>query len=102
MIPIKRVKLRGKSWDVVETTRAEISGVGGLSHHERVDGLTEAPDSEAKRIFIAEETKGERRLDTLIHEALHACFWDLAEESISTAARDIAHMLWRIGYRVGQ
>lgn len=36
-------------------------------------------------------------LDVLIHEALHACFWDLKEEAIADAAEDIAVLLIALG-----
>lgn len=39
------------------------------------------------------------RLDTVIHEALHACFPDMREEAITQSARDIARLLDRLGYR---
>jgi len=42
---------------------------------------------------------GERRLEVLIHEMLHACYWDLDEEAIDITARDIARVLFRLGYR---
>lgn len=47
------------------------------------------------RIFGHQE--GAQKVDTVIHEALHACFWDLSEESVKIAARDISSLLDRLG-----
>lgn len=44
---------------------------------------------------------GQIRLDILIHEMLHACFWDVREQGIEEAATDISRLLWRLGYRNG-
>jgi hypothetical protein len=38
-------------------------------------------------------------LETSIHEPLHACLWDTDEVAIHETARDIAALLWRLGYR---
>lgn len=60
------------------------------------DGLCEM---ESRRIKIRKSQGGEAQLDTLLHELLHAAHWDLAEESIEETARDVARVLWRLGYR---
>lgn len=38
-------------------------------------------------------------LDTLIHEAMHAARPEIDEEAVATASRDIARLLWNLGYR---
>lgn len=38
-------------------------------------------------------------LETVIHEALHACNWKATEDRVENTASDIARLLWRIGYR---
>jgi hypothetical protein len=38
-------------------------------------------------------------LQVTLHESLHACFWQLDEESIDSAAASIAGLLWRLGWR---
>ena len=40
-----------------------------------------------------------RELEWFIHEALHACLWDLDETAIHETARDLARFLWRLSYR---
>lgn len=39
-------------------------------------------------------------LETLLHEALHACYWDMDEAAISEAARDLAELLLGEGWRL--
>lgn len=38
-------------------------------------------------------------LETLIHEALHGCNWHAKEELVENTAKDVARLLWRLGYR---
>ena len=38
-------------------------------------------------------------LETVIHEALHACNWPAKEGEVTVTAHDIARFLWRLGYR---
>jgi hypothetical protein len=38
-------------------------------------------------------------LETLIHEALHACNWKAKEPEVLQTGKDIARFLWRVGYR---
>lgn len=63
------------------------------------DGTCDPPMSKGKRIRVNSSLKGERRLEVTIHELLHAAHWDISEEAIEGAARDIARVLWRVGYR---
>ncbi len=63
-------------------------------------GLCSPPSEKGRCISYYIGLKGERRLDVLIHEMLHACFWDIAEEGIQFGATSIAKALWRMGYRL--
>jgi len=53
-----------------------------------------------RKILIDCRLKGRSLLETIIHECLHAIFPQLSEESVTAAARDIARVLWALGYRV--
>ena len=66
------------------------------------DGRCDPPDRPHKTISIARRLRGERQLDVLLHELLHACNWQLDEEHITQTATDIARVLWRLGYRKGE
>lgn len=64
-------------------------------------GYCSGPD--AKKRFIAIGKKGNQtpktRLDTEIHEMLHAAHWPAAEWWVSRTAKEIADALWKLGYR---
>lgn len=61
-----------------------------------VEGLTSDPKSKKPCMWVTPNSQ--RELEILIHEALHACLWDLAEESVEETARDIAALLEKLGY----
>jgi hypothetical protein len=52
---------------------------------------------DTKTIEIAKGQSGERLLDTLCHEYLHAAFRDLDEESVTESATDLARYLIKNG-----
>jgi len=52
-----------------------------------------------RTITIANRLSGELELDTIIHELLHACQPDLAEDTVEQTATDMARVLFRLGYR---
>ena len=52
-----------------------------------------------KLIRISPKLKGKLKLEAIIHEALHGCVYDLKEEAVFETAKDIAKLLWRLGYR---
>lgn len=57
------------------------------------------PDLERK-VLIDARLRGRARLETEIHEALHQLVPDLAEETVSAAGRDLARILYVLGYRL--
>lgn len=84
-----RVKLLGKFWNLI---------YGKLPRD--ADGLCSSPLLPNKTITIRKSLTGERELEILIHEMLHAVDWHKDEDDfISPAAADIARVLWKLGYR---
>lgn len=53
-----------------------------------------------RKILIDSRLAGRARLETEVHEALHACFPQVSEETITDAGADIARILWALGYRI--
>ena len=52
------------------------------------------------RIIRVATWQGEQdRMDTTIHEALHALLPFADEECVTKTATDLARLLWRLGYR---
>lgn len=52
-----------------------------------------------RKILIDERLKRRTRLETILHELLHVSFPTVSEEHITEAGRDIARVLWSLGYR---
>ena len=64
------------------------------------DGLCENPKGEKKpQIRVSCEPFTKKELETLIHEALHACVFAKSEDVVEETARDLFRFLWRLGYR---
>lgn len=84
MKPVKSFTCRGKRWKYRVTRPMKKRGEA---------------DSVRKEVRISGDMKGEKLLDTIIHEALHVGCWDLDEEVVEEVATDIARLLWRLGYR---
>ncbi len=90
---IKRITLRKRSYRVILASK--------LGPEESpIYGDCSSPNSPNRTIRYFSGLKGERRLDVLIHEMLHACFWDVSEEGIEQSASDIARALWRFGWHM--
>ena len=88
-----RWRLKGRFWDLVFRS--------GFRKANGVLGICEAPAVPFKKIIIDADLEGEELLEVLIHEQLHACFWNIDEEDVSESARDIARNLTRLGFRHG-
>jgi len=58
------------------------------------------PDLERK-VLIDARLVGRARLETEIHEAIRQLFPDLDEAIVCGAGRDMARILWALGYRRG-
>lgn len=82
-----RCKLGGKWW---QFRYANMVDYGDCTDPGKADG----------RLIRVRASQSERdMLDTIVHEALHACRAELAEEAVADTASDIARLLWRLGYR---
>lgn len=90
---IKNITLRKRKYKIILA-----SNLGPMN--DPIDGLCSDPNTPNRTIRYYCGLKGERRLDVLIHEMLHACFWDISEESIEQSASDIARALWRFGWHM--
>lgn len=81
--------IRGRSYSLNECAKLKRPLLGTTSH----------PAKKHLKIKVHRNLKGRDRLEVLIHEALHAAYWDLDEEAIDEAGIDISKMLWKLGYR---
>ena len=63
-------------------------------------GWTFFDNSARPRILIDERLRGGTRLETIVHELLHASLGPtISEEAVTEAARVIRRTLWNLGYR---
>ncbi len=86
-----RVRLGGRYWT--------LRFVPNLNNY----GEVEHGDTRATRIIRVRMKQGQQEmLDTVIHEAMHAARPELDEDAVATASRDIARLLWNLGYRRNQ
>ena len=69
----------------------------------RAAGWSITPDERrpdlTRKVLIDDRLRGRMRLETEIHEGLHQLFPDLCEETVTASARDMARILWALGYR---
>lgn len=63
------------------------------------DGLADAPSVKQKTISLNTDLHGRRALTVALDEAIHACVWDLDNDSVADIADSIAGFLWKLGYR---
>jgi hypothetical protein len=83
-----RVRLNGKYWTLRFVPNMRDYG-------DMVD-----PGKVRGRIIRVATWQGEQdRMDTTIHEALHALLPFADEECVTKTATDLARLLWRLGYR---
>lgn len=83
-----KVRIRGKQWTI---RRARL----GPAEWGRCDD----PSVAGREIKVASGLKGEKELEIILHETLHASFWDMDEPVIETVAADLSSILWKMGYR---
>ena len=64
-------------------------------------GECDSPDTIDKEIVIALQHNKDPKeeLNTLLHEALHACAFDLSEDAVEEISSSISSFLWKLGYR---
>lgn len=96
-----RVRILGKYWKWV------IEPLGRFRHDGHyVDGLTNAS---TRTVHIESRLKGQRELEAFVHEFEHSCDqcsdknvpFIHSEEYVTAKSRDLARLLWRLGYRRG-
>lgn len=72
----------------------------GREYHLMFGDLDGNCDTDTKLWMIIERDLNKKvGLETIIHEALHACCWAKSEKITAQAAKDIARFLWNLGYR---
>jgi hypothetical protein len=83
-----KVIIHGKRWDL-SFCRVPPDRLGDC----------DSPDATNKGIRVSKDLRGEKALEITLHELFHAANWRTSEEYVEREARDIARILWRLGYR---
>lgn len=94
-----RISVLWKRWDLLFVPEKDLADTVPRKKAARCYGDCDSPDERNKQIRIAEDLTGEVKMETVIHELLHAGDWGRSEEYVEQHAKDIARVLWRLGYR---
>lgn len=86
---VRRISLRGKNYRLVRA-RFPLDDVWGKC---------DPPTQKNKAVRINSLADGRQELYALIHEMMHACFWDYDETAIEEASVDISGVLHDLGFR---
>ena len=81
-------QFRGNKYRVVKVNKKALTFAGNC----------EAPNKKGRKMNIP-TGHNPQSLEIQIHEALHACFWDLDDPSVDGAALSIGQFLWKLGWR---
>ena len=84
-----RIKINNEQWRVVEIERDETL----------MRGDTGYCNIKGKRIEIREHLRPRMRLNTLVHEAIHAYMPHLNHKRVYELGDLIEQLLWKDGYR---
>lgn len=76
-----------------------IGSVRFLWRYTKLRGSASGWTYHGEKILIDERLKGRQRLETEIHEWLHAANPTLSEEAVTNQAKDLSRILWKLGYR---
>lgn len=96
--------VRAKGTPVAEDHQITIDGKRWLLRFTTLKGdaagWTYFDNAKRPRILIDERLRGGTRLETIVHELLHASLGPtISEEAVTEAARVIRRTLWNLGYR---
>jgi hypothetical protein len=85
----RRVNIRGRDIRVMHVRKMPKGDETHLGHY----------DLATETIRIRDNLVGLERLIVEVHEAIHAAYYDLDEQAVEDGGRDIAALLWALGYR---
>jgi hypothetical protein len=89
----KTIRILKKKWRIREVDQAEMQ-------HSDAHGECDPPNTVRKEIRILKGLKNLDRLETILHECIHAADWKWDEETVSQLGKDLSSLLWDLGYRI--
>lgn len=90
-----RFTILGKRWEFCRKKKVVVEG-------EAVDGSCDGPSVKGKKIIIDDSLSGQRELEVLIHEMIHASGWHIDHSYINQFSSDVARILTKLGYKRGE
>lgn len=69
------------------------------NYYGEVHGLCDNPEEENAKIYINPYLTQKSELNTIIHEMVHAFFWDKTEKEVYKFANTVTALLYRQGWR---
>ena len=99
MKPVKSHVFRGKRYNIKWVPPSKLKSKADESKGEVCFGICNPPTKKGKSIKIDNTLTDFDKLETIVHESLHAVFWDLDEYAVRDAAVDLSKLLWKLGYR---
>lgn len=92
---IKTCMVRGRRY-ALKWRRLPNNKKGTITH-----GACDPPDSKNREIFIYPQTDDPQfLLGTVLHECLHASFWDASEELVAEYEQSVMRLLRRMGVQI--
>jgi hypothetical protein len=92
-----RIKILNKVWTLRFVPAAELPK--DKDGNRDCDGVCDSPNDKRKEILVYDKLNESDRLETVVHEVLHAADWHKDETWVATVSNDLARILWRLGYR---
>lgn len=99
MAKVNTHTFRGKRYNIRQVPPSKLNSKADAKKYDRCLGVCEPPTKKKKHIKVDNTLEGLEELTVLLHEAQHACHWDMAEEAVEDSTYDMARFLWRLGYR---
>jgi hypothetical protein len=82
----------GRQWTILHVKQCPPDDDGRTDN----DGLI---GLKTKHIYIRRGMSAKRTLETEIHEAIHACWWELNHRRLNHLDAELARFLYHLGYR---
>jgi hypothetical protein len=67
-----------------------------------VGGACSSPKADRLTIEISPKLYGKQKLRVMIDESIHACLWDLDNDSVAQMSTCISEFLWKSGLRFSE
>lgn len=95
-----RVSIRRRMWSVGEVADVVSAAGEDADHRDKARGLDGICLYDRGEIWVSSSLRPRQKLETYIHELLHALQPELHEQTVASAARVIACVLHRQGARM--